>query len=64
MFDHLLRPTWVDVGDGLSINVDSHIRHFSGIHVIDLEDPEVLQRFNENCRLLLMELKRRVERGE
>lgn len=62
MFNALMKPTWVDVGDGNMINIDTHIKHFSGVNPIDLEHDQTREVFNEACRLLLTELKRRVDR--
>lgn len=64
MLNSIMDATWVDVGDGNMINIDTHIQHFAGIEPIDLSHRTTLQVFNEACRLLLMELKRRVDEEE
>ena len=61
MLGSFMEATWVDVGDGNMINIDTHIKHFAGINPIDLEHQPTLEVFNEACRLMLMELKRRVD---
>lgn len=61
MLNSFMDATWVDVGDGNMINLDTHIKHFAGINPIDLEHDQTREMFNEACRLLLMELKRRVD---
>lgn len=57
----MMEGTWVDVGDGDVINIDSHIDHLTGKDPIDMSDDNTLKRFNWAVTMLLKELKRRVE---
>lgn len=57
----MMEGTWVDVGDGDVINIDSHIDHLTGKDPIDMSDDKTLKRFNWAVTMLLKELKRRVE---
>lgn len=57
----MMEGTWVDVGDGDVINIDSHIDHLTGKDPIDMSDDKTVKRFNWAVTMLLKELKRRVE---
>lgn len=60
--DEIVRGTWVHVGEGDVINIDSHIDHLTGKNPIDMIDDRTVQRFNWAVSMLLKELKRRVEK--
>lgn len=53
--------TWVDVGDGNMIHIDTHIDHLTGVNPIDMSSDETAARFKVAVTMLLKELKRRVE---
>ena len=59
--DIMPQVTWVDVGDGDMINIDSHIDHLTGKKVIDMSSEETAARFKWAVTKLLQELKRRVD---
>ena len=61
MLNSFMDATWVNVGDGEMINIDTHIDHFSGADPLNLNHQPTLKMFNNACRLLLTELKRRVD---
>ena len=57
-----LEGTWVDVGEGDVINIDTHIDHLTGVNPIQIADDQTAKRFNWAVTMLLKELKRRVEK--
>lgn len=62
MLDDFLKGTWVHIGDGNVINIDTHIDHLNGTMPVDMSDTETKSRFNWAVLKLLEELKRRVEK--
>ncbi len=59
---NLMNGTWVDVGEGDVINIDTHIDHLTGVNPIAINDDQTAKRFNWAVTMLLKELKRRVEK--
>ena len=55
-----IEGTWVHVGDGDMINIDTHIDHLTGKSIVDMSDKETAARFNWAVTMMLQELKRRV----
>ena len=57
--------TWVHVGDGDMIDIDTHIDHFTGKNIVDTSDKQTAARLGWAVAMLLQELKRRVvEEGQ